>query len=49
MNTKIDIAYARQQTDMADFLYYLTSVYGEQLYTEKIRLKNLIAELYGGE
>lgn len=49
MKIKIDVEYARQQTEMADFLAYLTSVYGDQLYTEKLKLKNLIVDLYGGE
>ena len=46
---QIDTAYIRSLTDMGDFLKYLVSLYGEELYKDKQRLCNLIADLYKGE
>lgn len=45
----IDIVYARTLTDMPAFLQYLVSIYGAELYKDKQRLYNLIADLYTGE
>ena len=45
----IDITYARTLTDMSTFLQYLVSIYGAELYKDKQRLYNLIADLYTGE
>ena len=46
---KIDTSYAQSLTDMAEFLQYLVSVYGLDLYKNKQMLTNLIADLYTGE
>ena len=46
---EIDITYARTLTDMPAFLQYLVSIYGAELYKDKQRLHNLIADLYAGE
>ena len=46
---EIDIAHARTLTDMSAFLQYLVSIYGAELYKDKQRLYNLIADLYTGE
>ena len=45
----IDITHARTLTDMSAFLQYLVSIYGAELYKDKQRLYNLIADLYTGE
>ena len=46
---QIDITHARTLTDMSAFLQYLVSIYGAELYKDKQRLYNLIADLYTGE
>ena len=46
---QINITYARTLTDMADFLRYIVSIYGKEIYKDKQRLFNLIADLYAGE
>ena len=46
---EIDATYVRTLTDMAAFLRYLVSIYGQDLYLDKQRLYNLIADLYPGE
>ena len=46
---QIDTAYIRTLTDMGDFLKYLVSLYGKELYKDKQHLCNLIADLYRGE
>ena len=46
---QIDTAYIRTLTDMGDFLKYLVSLYGKELYKDKQHLCNLIADLYKGE
>ena len=46
---EIDTTYARTLADMAAFLRYLVSIYGQDLYLDKQRLYNLIADLYPGE
>ena len=46
---QIDITHARTLTDMSAFLQYLVSIYGAELYKDKQRLYNLIADLYSGE
>ena len=46
---QIDTEYIRSLTDMGDFLKYLVSLYGKELYKDKQHLCNLIADLYRGE
>ena len=46
---QIDTTYARTLTDMVDFLRYIVSIYGKEIYKDKQRLFNLIADLYAGE
>lgn len=45
----ININYARTLSDITPFLQYLIAVYGVELYKDKHRLYNLIADLYIGE
>ena len=45
----INDSYIRTLTDMGDFLKYLVSLYGKELYKDKQHLCNLIADLYKGE
>ena len=40
---------ARGYGKMDEFLGYMVKVYGEELYRNPERLKNLIGDLYGGE
>ena len=40
---------ARGYGKMGEFLGYMVKVYGEELYRNPERLKNLIGDLYGGE
>ena len=35
--------------DFADFLQYIVSIYGKEIYKDKYKLANLIADLYVGE
>lgn len=49
MDMQIDITYARSLKEMASLLRYLISIYGTELYKDKQRLYNLIADLYTGE
>ena len=46
---QIDTTYISTLTDMGDFLQYLVSLYGKELYKDKQHLCNLIADLYKGE
>ena len=46
---QIDTDHIRTLTDMGDFLQYLVSLYGKELYKDKQHLCNLIADLYRGE
>ena len=46
---QIDTTHAQSLTDMTEFLQYLVSVYGNELYKNKRQLTNLIADLYTGE
>ena len=49
MKPVLDVAYVHNLKDMGDFLQYLVSVYGVEIYGDKQRLCSLIADLFNGE
>lgn len=45
----LNIEKAKSYTSFPNFLQYIVSLYGSEIYDNKLKLNNIIADLYTGE